>query len=99
MEQVSVEQAARVMTLMAAAGARLEMLKADLRMLQVEARVAHSHALAVKAGSILRGASGLDLLVEQADELASSLVTETVLSEQPESPRLLVSDLPPEMQA
>lgn len=102
MEQVSMEKAARAAARMAAVGAMLDALQEQARELIVEARAANAHALAVKAGSILRGASGLESLVADGTEQASDLVCGVLVDElaaRGESPRLLVSDLPPEMQA
>ena len=102
MEQVSMEQVARAAARMAAVGAMLDALKEQTRLLQQEAREAQAHGLAVKAGSILRGASGLDGLVADGANMAAQEVADHLLAERAESreaPRLLVSDLPPEMQA
>ena len=102
MEQVSMEQVARAAARMAAVGAMLDALKEHTRQLQVEARAAQEHSLAVKAGAILRGASGLDHLIADGAEIAAQAVADHLLAERAasrEGSRLTTADLPPEMQA
>lgn len=95
------ELAARAGARMAAVAAMHEVLRGQTELLIAEARAAGAHALAVKAGAIQRGTFGLNGLIEDGTELASEKIAQIALGEleAASGSRLMVSDLPREMQA
>lgn len=101
MEQDAVERAARAGARMAAVSAMHDAMRKQAELLLAEARMADAHGLALKAGAILRGSAGLNGLMAEGQELAAQAIVKAALGdlEMASGPRLMVSDLPPEMQA